>query len=288
MIMERITKEGVLKDSIDKRKSGGNRKHPYRRCFAQYSGISGKCGHFKVPFLNCTTVFEAQTGLELRKDQYSCGYFMYIKDEDELKKIVDWVEKQGGLVYLNDHLSLSIALGFNFYKDENGKRVRTDLGELEYSAKYQKNEESIERIVEKIIETIDFISFYKEADFVCAVPAFPSKHFDLPREIVSRVSQKISKPNITDHFEFKQEKSPLKGCNLEEKWKKWEDTGVLFKRNIRGKTVLLIDDLYQSGISLQYIAMKLQDAGCEEVYGLTVVKSWSDTDNNIYHEELDG
>ena len=34
--------------------------------------------------------------------------------------------------------------------------------------------------------------------------------------------------------------------------------------------------------------MKLQDAGCEEVYGLTVVKSWSDTDNNIYHEELDG
>ena len=76
MIMERITKEGVLKDSIDKRKSGGNRKHPYRRCFAQHSGISEKC--FRVPFLNCKKVFEVQTGLKLHKDQYSCGYFMYI------------------------------------------------------------------------------------------------------------------------------------------------------------------------------------------------------------------
>ena len=204
---------------------------------------------------------------------------MYIKDEDELKIIVDWVEKQGGLVYLNDRLSLSIAIDFT-YKDEIERRSLTDLGELEQKAKYQQNEEFIEMIVEKIIETIDFISFYKEADFVCAVPAYPSKHFDLPREIVSRVSQKISKPNITDHFKFKQEKSPAKECSLEEKWKNWEDTGVSFKEDIQGKTVLLIDDLYQSGISLQYIAMKLQDAGCKEVYGLTVVKSWSDTDNN--------
>lgn len=38
MIMERITKEGVLEDSIDKRR--GNRKHTYRKCFAQRSGIS--------------------------------------------------------------------------------------------------------------------------------------------------------------------------------------------------------------------------------------------------------
>lgn len=281
MIMDCITKKKVLEDSIDKRR--GNRKHTYRKCFAQRSGISQDGSFFNVPFLNCKKVFEDQTPLLLFKckQPYSYGYFRRINNEHELEMIGNWENKQGGLVYLHDCLSLSIALDFNFCQDEIKGRSRTYLGELEQKAKYQQNEESIERIVEKIIETIDFISFYKEADFVCAVPPSPSKHFDLPREIVSRVSQKISKPNITDHFEFKQEKLwSAKECSLEEKWKNWEDTGVSFKEDIQGKTVLLIDDLYQSGISLQYIAMKLQDAGCKEVYGLTVVKSWSDTDNN--------
>ncbi len=43
--------------------------------------------------------------------------------------------------------------------------------------------------------------------------------------------------------------------------------------------ILLLDDLYQSGITMQYVAMKLQKAGAEKIFGLSIVKSLNDTDN---------
>ncbi len=49
--------------------------------------------------------------------------------------------------------------------------------------------------------------------------------------------------------------------------------------NVKDKTIILIDDKYQSGITIQYIAMKLQQAGAHEVYGLSFVKTLRDKDN---------
>lgn len=37
---------------------------------------------------------------------------------------------------------------------------------------------------------------------------------------------------------------------------------------------MLVDDLYMSGITLQYVAMKLKEAGARKVYGLCLVKSF--------------
>ena len=43
--------------------------------------------------------------------------------------------------------------------------------------------------------------------------------------------------------------------------------------NLSGKTVLLIDDLYKSGASINYAAMKLKEAGAARVFGMCLVKS---------------
>lgn len=37
------------------------------------------------------------------------------------------------------------------------------------------------------------------------------------------------------------------------------------------------DDLYMSGVSMQYVAMKLKEAGASRVLGLSIVKSRSNT-----------
>jgi len=49
--------------------------------------------------------------------------------------------------------------------------------------------------------------------------------------------------------------------------------------SVKGKTVLVIDDLYQSGVSAWNLAKFLKANGVREVYALAAVKSWSDTDN---------
>jgi len=44
--------------------------------------------------------------------------------------------------------------------------------------------------------------------------------------------------------------------------------------DFEGKDIVLLDDLYMSGITLQYVAMKLKEAGAGKVYGLCLVKSF--------------
>ena len=44
--------------------------------------------------------------------------------------------------------------------------------------------------------------------------------------------------------------------------------------DFEGKDIVVLDDLYMSGITLQYLAMKLKDAGAGKVYGLCLVKSF--------------
>ena len=49
--------------------------------------------------------------------------------------------------------------------------------------------------------------------------------------------------------------------------------------SVDDKTVLLIDDLYQSGTSAWALAKFLKKKGAREVCALACVKSWRDTDN---------
>jgi len=48
---------------------------------------------------------------------------------------------------------------------------------------------------------------------------------------------------------------------------------------VDGKSVLIVDDLYQSGVSAWSLARFLKSRGARRVYGLACVKSWRDTDN---------
>ena len=46
------------------------------------------------------------------------------------------------------------------------------------------------------------------------------------------------------------------------------------------KTVLIVDDLYQSGASMWTYAKYLKSMGANKVIGLVAVKSQRDSDNN--------
>lgn len=55
--------------------------------------------------------------------------------------------------------------------------------------------------------------------------------------------------------------------------------GLTAGPSVIGKRVILFDDKYQSGMTLQFVASKLLEAGATDVYGLCAVKTWRDTDN---------
>ena len=274
--MKEITRETVLEKHSLK---------PRRRCFASHSGLQTKKENGSKSFSanfseSIKPIFEAQTNLELSHNPKYNNYFRMIKSDEELEIISSWQEQCGSLVFLRDCLDTSLALDTNF---DNETGQRTEIGDLEYRAKNNQDQQAMNQLADGVKQTISELPFYKDADLICSVPPRPDKKFDLPSSVTALVSAKIDKQDVTKGFVFGGQKSSVKISTFDEKWNVWRDAQISFQNssvfNVNDKTVVLIDDKYQSGITIQYIAMKLQEAGAHQVYGLSFVKTLRDTDN---------
>ena len=275
--MEEITKDTVL---------AAHNKEPRRKCFAEHTGIQQKkkdgSKSFSVQFSETTQkIFKADTGLDLFYNPQFNNYYRMIKNDEELEAIKQWERSQGRLIHLRDCLSLSVAIDSNLTDNTSGQY--TTMGALEYNGKNKKDQNAINQLADTVSQVIQYLPYYKDADLICSVPPRPDKDFDLPSKVTSLVSEEVDKHDVTGGFVFNGQKSSVKSSTVNEKWNVWEDAQVSFQNsptfNLNNKTIILIDDKYQSGITIQYIAMKLQQAGALEVYGLCFVKTLSDTDN---------
>lgn len=271
--MKEITKNTVLVE---------HNKTPRKKCFHGNSEVQKrkKKPTFSVSIETAKKVFEAQTGQSLNYNPQYDKYWKYVS-EDEIAKIEEWERNQDSLIFLRDCLSLSVAIDSNFTDNTSGQY--TTMGALEHNGKHSRDQNAINKIADIVSQVIQYLPYYKDANLICSVPPRPDKAFDLPSSVTSLVSTKVGKQDVTGGFVFNGQKSSVKTSTFDEKWNVWEDAQVSFQNshsfNVNDKTVILIDDKYQSGITIQYIAMKLQQAGAHEVYGLSFVKTLRDTDN---------
>ena len=182
-------------------------------------------------------------------------------------------------------MSLSVAIDSNLTDNTPVKYTDkyTEIGNLEHNGKNNRDQNAINQLADTVSQVIQYLPFYKDADLICSVPPRPDKDFDLPGSVTKLVSGKVGKQDVTSGFVFNRHKSSVKAATFDEKWNVWEAAQVSFHNspafNVNDKTIILIDDKYQSGITIQYIAMKLQQSGADEVYGLSFVKTLRDTDN---------
>lgn len=251
-----------------------------RHCFSAKPSIQSKNGFFfSVAIESAKSVFEQQTGLPLKFDPMYKDYYCEIAPEN-LGFFRQWEHQQGSIVFLQDCLSLSIALGM--YKNPDAGSY-TPIGQLVTSAKYYRKADAISSLIEQVKTVINLIPSYKGANVICSVPKNPNKVFDLPEKVTSAVCSSLNKTNVTQGFKFENKKLPIKEVEYAKKWAMWEETGLNFQKtssaDVTHKSVLLIDDVYQSGKTMQFVAMKLQEAGAGEVYGLCLTKTLGDYDN---------
>ena len=272
--METITEDTVLAEF---------NKTPRRRCVRDTSGLSDYQNKFWVPFMCQKRIFEKQTGLFLEYEAHEKNYVKSEISEKELSIIERWIQDQGSLIFLRNCLALSIALDFNFVEGKASEY--TSIGSLVHRGKNNPNNKNIvEQLSSLATEKINTLPFYKDVDFVCAIPS--RKPVDLPGQVTALVSEKIGKPNITEGFIFGKEKEAVKNSKLGAKWDAWKKSEISFKAvgafDVKGKSVVLLDDVYQSGRTIQYVAMKLQEAGVRQICGLSLVKTWGDKDNTSF------
>lgn len=110
-------------------------------------------------------------------------------------------------------------------------------------------------------------------------PSKPNKKFDLPTYLAIKIAKKWGKTNLSNAVWTVRERLPIKNLALEDKLQALENTIQVAPDVFKGKTVLIVDDLYQSGISINYVALLLLEAGAENVVGLACEKTCRNDDN---------
>ena len=226
-------------------------------------------------------IFEKDTGLNLfdnSKDEHNTNsVWLSIKNEDDYNRIESWIAAQETTVFIRSLLPLCIALDINVYYD---KKIKTEIGKLENQAKMNECAQSISKLVDICCARIRGMSFYKDASYISAVPANKEKEFDLPTTLVKEIAERLKLVDVTHRFQYRNAKQTLKDASIEDKWQKLEESGLAFTAHrAKNATIILLDDKYQSGATMHYVASRLQQAGFDEIYGLTLVKTLRDADN---------
>ena len=276
---EQVHQAPISRESVEKMLA----TRPRRICFAsthqnalRHDPGESWVGRFTVPFPDTVyPLFHADTGLDLFENQDYGNWWRSIRTEEEYERIRGWVDANRGLVFLRDGLVLSIALGEHM--EEPGER--SEIGELEYRAKYNRDASAIDALAARCETVIRRLPYYRDATGVCAVPPSPEKSFDLPSRLAVAVSERLGMRNLTNTIGWCSRKPSLKEVPFNKKWDTLEQVDLGCGRDVAGQKIILIDDLYQSGITMQYVAMKMIESSAEHVYGLALVKALRDTDN---------
>ena len=191
---------------------------------------------------------------------------------EEYNKWHDFIARYENIVFLRDCLDISLSLSMNIIENES----RTEIGELEYQSKYCRNNDAEEQLVSLCEEWINKLPYYKDADLICAVPSDTPNN--LPQRIVDKLD--ITATNISNTILWTSKTRNVKDAeNVEDKISILEESRFTInnKEQLNDQVIILFDDLYMSGVTLQYIAMKLKEAGAQRVLGLTIVKSRSNS-----------
>ncbi len=191
----------------------------------------------------------------------------------------------------SDELDCCLALDYNAESpDELSQHKRTPIGQLEYRAKYEESERAVIVLARHMVTLLDRIgqSFALGEVTLSYVPPGMGKQFDLPRELVRAVGDVLTSrvthdPPTVVRPTLIVNKPDLKGLALPDKiaaWRSLEESGAItLSDSVIDRTVVVIDDLYQSGATLWSYAGYLKSLGATTVIGMVCVKSRRDTDN---------
>src|SRR5271157_90429 len=205
-------------------------------------------------------------------------------DDESVEKAKAWIAAVGDHVAIRDCLSLSFALD---YRMEGGdpQKAKTMVGDLCRKAKpyegnptYDRN--AARKLAEVCVEFLQKVSCYDSADCVVAMPpSRPDKPFDLPRYLAGKVASELGKDDLRDAVKTKKARGQLKAASVDAKLNQLKGMIEIDGNAFKGGSVLIIDDLYQSGTSVNYLGMLLLEAGAKRILSLACEKTVGNFDN---------
>lgn len=188
---------------------------------------------------------------------------------DPMKLPGPWAD---GYVLERQHTLSSEFLGHDSFGNPQFDTKRTELGELVFRLKNRNDKNTLDPIAEAAVQFIK--GWNPSFDLIVPVPPSRKRAYQPVVEIAEAIGTRLSKPlneaavnktkdtpELKDVFEYQQRIKLLEGAFQ-------VDTDA-----VRGKRILLVDDLYRSGATATVVAQALLSGGAAAVQMLAMTKT---------------
>lgn len=188
---------------------------------------------------------------------------------DPMKLQGPWTD---GYVLERQHTLSSDFLGYDSYGNPQFDTKRSELGELVFRLKNRNDKNTLDPIAETAVQFIK--GWSPTVDMIVPVPPSRKRTYQPVIEIAKAIGTWLSvpvneiavtkikdTPELKDVFDYGQRIKLLEGAfqiNLDA---------------VRGKRILLVDDLYRSGATATVVAQALLSGGSATVHMLTMTKT---------------
>ncbi len=175
---------------------------------------------------------------------------------------------------IDEHTLYSIYLGENDYGYPIYDTKRSEIGELVYQLKYQKNKDIINDIMKLVKPALDQWGIEEKVDIIIPIPpSDSSRNFQPVFLIAKAIANYLNIPTSTQVLK-KTKAEQLKNISNEKKLDSIKNSITKEKEFLRKVSILLVDDLYDSGVTLnEAVNVLKKDKNVDEVYVLVMTKT---------------
>lgn len=244
----------------------------HRNALKRSSG--GKAiGYLNVPFVETFGTLFPWELWENKRGQHG-GYFRSIHSENEFAEIAEWLQSRSDLVFIRSLFNTALSAGEHYAGD-----ARSAIGELERAAKYDSNIIARGKLVSILNGVYERCLARQGVTGIISVPSSKPAALSLPNVLAQGLAQRLGLPDFTGSLTWAGPKGEIKTLNVEQKWQALANVGMNVSAAVAGQSLLLIDDMYQSGATAHYVGSQLRGAGANDIHLLCVSKGRRDTDN---------
>ncbi len=175
---------------------------------------------------------------------------------------------------LDQHTLSSVFVGYDEFGHARFDTQRSEMGELLYRLKNKGDMAAVPGIVEAVQALLN--DWKPRVDMLVPVPPSTKRDVQPVSVLAAAISREIGIP-LADCVRRTRDIPQLKNIfDLDERSKLLEDLHAVDTAVSQGKRILLFDDLYRSGATMNAITSALYDAGrADQVFALTVTRTRS-------------